>query len=71
MPELPNVSGQQAVKALEGPGFVFLRQHRSHAILRRPNRGCVVPMHREINRRTLKGVLDQAGVSAEEFIANL
>jgi hypothetical protein len=40
-------------------------------ILRRGNRGCVVPMHREINRGTLKGILEQAGVSTEEFMAAL
>jgi len=28
-------------------------------------------MHREISRGTLKGILEQAGVSAEEFIAAL
>jgi predicted RNA binding protein YcfA (HicA-like mRNA interferase family) len=52
-----------------GLGFVFKRQNGSHAVLRRGNRGCVVPMHREISRGTLKGVLEQAGVSVEEFMA--
>jgi HicA toxin of bacterial toxin-antitoxin, len=35
---------------------------------RRGNRGCVVPMHREISRGTLKGILEQAGISVEEFL---
>jgi predicted RNA binding protein YcfA (HicA-like mRNA interferase family) len=67
MPNLPGVSGRKAVKALERLGFVFIRQNGSHAILRRGDRGCVVPMHREINPWTLNGVLKQAGVSADEF----
>jgi len=71
MPKYPDVSGEEAVKALKRLGFVFLRQKGSHAILRKGSRGCVVPMHREINRSTLKGVLLQAGVSLEEFEANL
>ena len=71
MPKYPDVSGDEAVKALKRLGFVFLRQKGSHAILRRGNRGCVVPMPREINRPTLKGVLEQAGVTLEEFQANL
>lgn len=71
MPKYPDVSGDEAVKALKRLGFVFLRQKGSHAILRRDNRGCVVPMHREINRSTLKGVLEQAGVTLEEFEENL
>ena len=71
MPKLPDVSGKEARRALERLGFVFSRQSGSHVILRRGNRGCVVPMHREINRGTLKGILEQAGVSVEEFMAAL
>jgi len=71
MPKLPDVSGKEARRALERLGFVFKRQSGSHVILRRGNRGCVVPMHREINRGTLKGILEQAGVSVEEFKAAL
>ena len=68
MPKLPDVSGKEARRALERLGFVFKRQRGSHVVLRRGNRGCVVPMHREINRGTLKGILEQAGVSLEEFM---
>lgn len=68
MPKLPDVSGKEARRALERLGFVFKRQRGSHVILRRGNRGCVVPMHREISRGTLRGILEQAGVSVEEFI---
>jgi len=71
MPKLPSVSGAEAVKALTRLGFVFLRQKGSHAILRRGSHGCVVPMHREISQGTLRGVLKQAGVTDEEFKANL
>ncbi|MBA3848943.1 MAG: hypothetical protein C0502_02980 [Opitutus sp.] len=71
MPDLPGVSGRRAVRALERLGFTLLRQKGSHAILRRGTRGCVVPMHREINPWTLNGVLRQAGVDAEEFLAAL
>ncbi|HMJ66978.1 MAG TPA: type II toxin-antitoxin system HicA family toxin [Candidatus Binatia bacterium] len=67
MPKLPCVSGEETVKALKKLGFTFLRQRGSHAILRRGNQGCVVPMHREINQGTLRGVLKQAGVAEEEF----
>jgi predicted RNA binding protein YcfA (HicA-like mRNA interferase family) len=39
--------------------------------MRRGMDGCVVPNHREIKTGTLSGVLKQAGVTAEEFIAQL
>jgi predicted RNA binding protein YcfA (HicA-like mRNA interferase family) len=35
------------------------------------DRGCVVPMHREINPWTLNGVLKQAGVEHDEFLKAL
>jgi predicted RNA binding protein YcfA (HicA-like mRNA interferase family) len=71
MPKLPDVSGREARRAPERLGFVFKRQSGSHIVLRRGNRGCVVPMHREINRGTLKGILSQAGMSLEEFLEAL
>lgn len=71
MPNLPGISGKRAVKALQRLGFVFLRQKGSHAILRRGERGCVVPMHRQVNGWTMNGVLKQAGVAPEEFLKAL
>jgi predicted RNA binding protein YcfA (HicA-like mRNA interferase family) len=71
MPKLPRVSGAEAVRALERLGFAKVRQSGSHLIMRRGERGCVVPMHRELKVGTLSGVLRQADVSAEDFIAAL
>ena len=71
MPKLPCVSGAKAAKALERLGFRRLRQRGSHLIMRRQTSVCVVPMHREVDQGTLRGVLRQAGVSVEEFIAHL
>jgi predicted RNA binding protein YcfA (HicA-like mRNA interferase family) len=71
MPKLPHVSGKEAIKALERLGFVQVRQKGSHVILRRGPVGCVVPLHREIKIGTLGGMLKQACVSADEFIAAL
>lgn len=71
MPKLPRVSGAEVIKALQHLGFVKLRQSGSHVILRRGTKGCVVPLHNEIKVGTLAGILRQADVSAEEFIAAL
>ena len=67
MPKLPRVSGAEVIRALERLGFVRIRQSGSHVILRRGNKGCVVPMHSEVKVGTLAGVLRQAEVSSEEF----
>ena len=37
--------------------------------MRRGVKGCVVPMHGEVKIGTLAGVLRQADVTADEFIA--
>jgi len=71
MPNLPGISGRKVVRALERLGFVVQRQKGSHVVLRRGERGCVVPIHREINPWTLNGVLKQAGVEADEFLKAL
>lgn len=68
-PKLPVVSGAEAVRAFERLGFAVVRQRGSHIILRRGASGCVVPNHRELKTGTLAGILKQAGVSADEFIA--
>jgi predicted RNA binding protein YcfA (HicA-like mRNA interferase family) len=70
-PSLPHVSGTEAIRALEKLGFTIVRQKGSHIILRRGSVGCVVPNHRELKIGTLSGVLKQAGISAEDFMAAL
>ena len=71
MPKLPRISGAEAVRGLKQLGFEVVRQRGSHIIMQRGASGCVVPNHREIKVGTLAGVLRQAGVSAEDFIAAL
>jgi predicted RNA binding protein YcfA (HicA-like mRNA interferase family) len=71
MPKLPHLSGAAIVRALERLGFVKLRQSGSHVIMRRGAKGCVVPMHGEVKVGTLAGLLRQADVSPEEFLAVL
>ena len=71
MPKLPCVSGQKVARALERLGFERRRQRGSNLVMRRGSAVCVVPMHREVDQGTLRGVLRQAGVSEEDFVAAL
>jgi predicted RNA binding protein YcfA (HicA-like mRNA interferase family) len=75
MPKLPIVSGAKAVKAMQRLGFVLDRQRGSHVVLKKVTpegeRGCVIPMHREVALGTLRSALKLAGVSPEEFIKAL
>ena len=71
MPKLPRVSGADAMRALQQLGFEKVRQRGSHVVMRRGPKGCVVPLHAELKVGTLAGLLRQADVSADEFIAAL
>jgi predicted RNA binding protein YcfA (HicA-like mRNA interferase family) len=71
MPKLPHLSGAEIIHALERLGYTRARQKGSPVVLKRGSTGCVVPLHREVKVGTLAGLLRQAGISAEEFIAAL
>lgn len=71
MPKFPVVSSAEAIRALERLGFSVVRQRGSHIVLRKGSSGCVVPNHKEVKAGTLAGILKQAGVSPEDFIAAL
>ena len=62
-----DVNGAEAVRALRRLGFEERRQTGSHVILRRGGRTVVVPMHRPIKPGTLRGLIEQAGISPEAF----
>lgn len=71
MARLPRIGGAECVAALQRLGFLVVRQRGSHVVMRRGDRGCVVPLHRELKVGTLHGVLKQAGVANEDFLAAL
>lgn len=66
-----DLSGAEAARALRRAGFVPLRQTGSHLILRKQHRTVVVPQHKPIKPGTLKGLIEQAGLRVEEFVALL
>ena len=66
-----DVTGDQAVRALRRLGFESIRQAGSQRILRRENLTLVVPMHRPIKPGTLKGIVEQAGLTLEAFVKAL
>ena len=68
MAELPRISGNNAIKIFESLGFKVVRQKGSHVVLRKDDRGCVIPVHRELAIGTLRSVIKQAGITADEFI---
>lgn len=66
-----DVNGVEAVRALKRLGFVQLRQTGSHLIMRKDQRTVVVPQHKPLKPGTLKGIIEQAGLTLEQFTAEL
>jgi len=66
-----DIHGSDAVKALRRLGFESIRQTGSHHVMRKEGRSVVVPMHKPIKPGTLRGLLDQADLSVEEFVGAL
>ena len=69
MPELPRISGARAIKVFETLGFAVVRQRGSHVVLRKKDKGCVVPVHKELAIGTLRSAIRQAGLTPDEFVA--
>jgi predicted RNA binding protein YcfA (HicA-like mRNA interferase family) len=66
---LPVVSGARLVRVLEQVGWEVVRQRGSHVRLKHSDRSTflVVPLHRELKRGTLSGILRDAGLEREEL----
>ncbi len=71
MGRLPVLSGRELVKLLQKIGYEHVRTRGSHAILTKENVGgkttIPVPLHDELAVGTLKSIIDQAGLTREEF----
>lgn len=68
-PHQPVVSGKRLIKALEKDGWEVVRQRGSHVRLKKAGRriALVVPLHKEIKRGTLGGILRDADLSSDDL----
>jgi len=74
MPRLPACTPTDVIRALGRAGFFLDHSTGSHRFFRHPSRPGIVtvPFHRkDLKRGTLKGILERAGLSAEQFISLL
>ncbi len=68
MPELPRISGEQAIKIFIKLGFYIARQKGSHVVMRKNDKGCVIPKHKALAVGTLKSAIRQAGITSDDFV---
>lgn len=79
MPPLPVVSGRTLIAFMGSLGYVVMRQRGSHVRLEiRNDRGTwteTVPLHREVARGTLRGILKRltqaTGLELDELVERL
>lgn len=73
MVSLPVVSGEAAIRAFERAGWKRARQKGSHVSMVKPgvNANLSIPLHRELDRGTLRKLVRLSGLSVEEFAALL
>lgn len=67
----PILSPEKVIKVLSGIGFEKVSQRGSHAKYIKegnPKRIVIIPMHDELAKGTLKGILEQAGLTLEDFL---
>jgi predicted RNA binding protein YcfA (HicA-like mRNA interferase family) len=69
MASLPVVSGAEAIRAFERAGWQRARQKGSHVSLTKAsvNANLSIPLHRELDRGTLRKLIRLAGLSVEDF----
>ncbi len=65
----PVLSPNEVIKRLECKGFRKVSQKGSHCKLSDGKRVCIIPMHDEVAKGTLKSILMQANISLEDFMA--
>jgi predicted RNA binding protein YcfA (HicA-like mRNA interferase family) len=70
--KLPAVTDREVIKVAKKLGFTFYRQAKgSHEVWRRVSDGrhTVIPRHagKIIKRKTLKSIIDDFGITIEEF----
>ena len=66
MPRIPGVNHLDAVRALEKAGLQIVRQGK-HIVMSDGTRQVTVPRHNPIKAFTMGGIVQDAGLTVEEF----
>jgi predicted RNA binding protein YcfA (HicA-like mRNA interferase family) len=69
MARLPGINHLDAVRALEKAGFRIARQGKHIVVTNDDGRIITIPRHNPINAFTMGGIVRDAGLTIEEFMA--
>ena len=73
MTRLPVTSGAKAIRAFERDGWVVKRRESSHVTMKKRGVGFLltVPVDKELDKGTLRGLIRDARLTVEQFVALL
>ena len=66
MPRIPGVNHLDAVRALEKAGFRVVREGK-HIVMSDDVRQVTIPRHNPVKAFTMGGIVQDAGLSVDEF----
>jgi predicted RNA binding protein YcfA (HicA-like mRNA interferase family) len=66
VPKLPGINHLDAVRALEKVGFRILRQGK-HIVMSDGTRILTIPRNNPVNAYTMGGIVQDAGITIDEF----
>lgn len=66
MAKLPGVKHLDAVRAFKKAGYWILRQGK-HIVMTDGNRKLIIPRHDPVNAITMGGIINDAGLTVEQF----
>lgn len=68
MAKLPVFSGRDLIQLLQKSGFRVIRQKGSHVSMKKGDHKSVIPLHDELAKGTLLGILKQCGLTKEDLV---
>jgi predicted RNA binding protein YcfA (HicA-like mRNA interferase family) len=66
VPRIPGINHQDAIRALERAGFQIIRQGK-HVVMSDGTRQVTIPRNNPIRAFTMGGIVQDAGLTVEEF----
>ena len=67
MPKLPGINHLDAVRVLEKAGFRIIRQSK-HIVMSDGTRILTIPRNNPVNAYTMGGIVQDAGITIDEFL---
>jgi predicted RNA binding protein YcfA (HicA-like mRNA interferase family) len=67
LPKLPGVPHLRAVRAFEKAGFRVIRDGAKHIVMSNGSVVLTIPRHDPVNACTMGGIVQDAGMTVEDF----